>query len=251
MKSKRINKIKKRSRKMRSYKRSVKNNKKRTRRSFIKKKRTQISRRTKRRKKILRGGAGQSAIDFAATTATAGGGSQESYVARAQREHPKAAQLGETIGNLLDNPFVSKSKRNYTMFLGTKSCILMAYRLAELYDSNIDKFLEIKQKVNDLSLNMGLSNSVRRSLLTKFLKELNGDLKTNCSEKDINYYNITEIIELFEAIERGEIKTPRGRDKQSWSEWFSELELFGKNDPKTFDPREPIQPIQPNFTGSE
>ena len=239
---------------MRSYKRSVKNNKKRTRRSFIKKKRTKINRRTKGKgKTILRGGVAQRAIDLAAATsaataaadtaATAGGGAQKSYVARAQREYPQAAQLGENIGEALSTPFDSKSKRNYTMFLGTKSCILMAYRLAELYDSNIDKFLEIKQKVNDLSFNASLSDSVKYTLLARFIKELNEDLTTNCSEKDINYYNITEIIELFGAIERGEIKTPKGRDKQSWSEWFSELELFGKNDPKTFNPREPIQPI--------
>ena len=234
---------------MRSYKRSVKNNKKRTRRSFIKKKRTQISRRTKRRKKILRGGAGQRAIDLAAATAaTAGEGeSQESYVERSQREHPKAAQLGEMIGNALDNPFDSKSKRNYTMFLGTKSCILMAYRLAELYGSDRDKFSEIKQKVIELSFKMWGSESVRNTLLTKFIEELNRDLDTNCSLHDINYENIPEIIATFEAIESGEIKTPKGKGKQSWSEWFSELELFGKNEPKTFNPREPIQPI---FTGS-
>ena len=121
----------------------------------------------------------------------------------------------------------------------------MARRLAELYGKNRDKFLEIKQKVNDLSLNVGLSKPVRDTLLTKFIEELNGD-RYDCSEEDINYKNISEIIELFKAIERGEIETPKKKDKQSWSEWvksFSDLELFGKNPPKTFNPREPIEPI--------
>ena len=214
MKIKRINK----KRKMRSYKRSRNNGRtKRTRRSFIKKKRTQINRRTKRKNKNLKGG-------LEIITGPESG---------LKKELVRGIYAGgDNAGGIFK-------------FIGRPSCILMAHRLAELYGSSIGKFLEIKQKVNDLSFNVGLSNPVKDTLLTNFLEELNRDLDTECSSKDINYYNITEIIELFEAIERGEIKTPKGRDKQSWSEWFSELELFGKNDPKTFSSREPIQPIQP------
>ena len=220
MKSKRINK----KRKMRSYKRSRNNGRtKRTRRSFIKKKRTQINRRTKRKNKTLKGG-----FEI-----------KRGYKPGLKKELVRGIYAGDdNAGGILK-------------FIGRPSCILMAHGLAELYGSSIGKFLEIKQKVNDLSFNVGLSNSVKDTLLTNFLEELNRDLNTECSSKDINYYNITEIIELFEAIERGEIKTPKGRDKQSWSEWLSELELFGKNDPKTFNPREPIQKFQPIFTDSE
>lgn len=229
---------------MRSYKRSVKNNKKRTRRSFIKKKITQINRRTKKiRKKIkanLRGG-------------------ESNFGAEARKEHPKAAAVGAAVGGFTEGALrgmvqlatgaedpMEYYERTQNLLVGERSCILMARRLAELYGKNIDKFLEIKQKVNDLSLNVGISKSVKDSLLTEFLKELNGDLETSCSKKDINYENITEIIELFKAIEMGEIETPKKKDKQSWSEWvksFSDLELFGKNPPKTFNPREPIEPI--------
>jgi hypothetical protein len=239
MKSKRINKIKKRSRKMRSYKRSQKNNKKRTRRSFIKKKRTQINRRTKRKpRKILRGGSAvkppRAAGDLWENAASEVVQSPE--FRKAHAINPNAARVGATMGGAasgvaqgvmalfgMADP-AGQLERADRMMRGADACILIAHRLINLFDQDRSNFDILEQDIKDIrtkageipttGLSPGTSTAIINRLFDDFLIKLNADYKTTCSIKDINYKNITEIIELFEAIRNGEFS--RGEFKD-WS----------------------------------